>query len=195
MSIRVCFINFPPDEYFKELRTQLDRFDIFAIPVYLGSQTRRDLDLNHLSYFCDILYYVNSWYPIDDIVPLIRYNRRSKIVYAVHAPVVFKNILGFRPMNYIWQIISIYRVLLEKFADISVVHTLNTFDFKVFRAIGYRAAWIPWGLIDLVHRIRSNTKEEKFTILFLGARYGKGGDFAYHVFRYMLLREILTLMQ
>jgi len=73
---------------------------------------------------------------------------------------------------------------------ISAIHTLNTFDYMLYKMLNFNnVVYIPWGVdLTFLESCKSKSKNDKFTVIFLGARYQKGADFALKIFQHLQSR-------
>ncbi|WP_245526509.1 glycosyltransferase [Desulfurococcus mucosus] len=198
--IKVAFVNWrPSDEYFSELSKELSEKGIKTDAIPLISEFHlSNLDPRALIEY-DVVYFVNLFYPNDELYYLLRLSRTLEtkpIVYGVHAPVVMPRFRGYRPRNYLYSMLSLLRLIVERTFinnQICSIHVLNSFDLQVFRALRFRrVAYIPWGIPNTILENCQPSPDEKqsdrFTIVFVGARYGKGADIAYSVISSLLPR-------
>jgi glycosyltransferase involved in cell wall biosynthesis len=191
-KVKVLYILWSgPNRYLSKLREILGAK--YSIDVHF--QVFEECRGANYEFICedfDVVYFTNLFEPLRDFTWLLRL-RHNKIILGVHAPVMLRHISPlYRPKHYSWSFLSCARLLMERFIkNIKAVHTLNTFDAMIFKSLGYPIVrYIPWGIdvdeLSMIKTIKPSNQKAPFTIIFSGARYDKGGDFACRIFRALL---------
>ena len=188
--IKMLYIIYDsPNKLLMKLGELLGREGI-QVDFYVAPEELKTFNFNKCDY--DVVYYTNHYSPLRDLRQVYSLKRTcGKMVLGVHAPPTQRFIFKpHRPKHYLHSLFSIIRTISEKRA-FSAVHTLNSFDTRLYEILGYRNVhFIPWGLdIDLI-RPYIRSKDTLFTIILSYAtRYDKGGDIALKALYYLLSKD------
>ena len=121
----------------------------------------------------DLVYFAKFTPPRWDDIGLLIHKIGIPIIYGFHAPsIIFK---PYRATNYIDNIISVAKLVYMKISrTIIAMHALNTDEYKLLRFCGFRCHYIPLGVDTKL--FKPSVKRNKFTVVFVSARYQKGAD-------------------
>ena len=126
----------------------------------------------------DLMYFAKFTPPRWDDIHILLYKANIPIVYGFHAPsIIFK---PYRATNYYNNLISAGKLAQMKMAKfVTALHVLNTDEFKLLRFFGLNCHLVPLG-VD-TNQFRPGSKNSRFTIVFVSARYQKGVDMLIHI--------------
>lgn len=126
----------------------------------------------------DLMYFAKFTPPRWEDIHILLHKANIPIVYGFHAPsMIFK---PYRATNYYNNLISAGKLAQMKIAKfVAAFHVLNADEFKLLRFFGLNCHLVPLG-VD-TNQFRPGSKNSRFTIVFVSARYQKGVDMLIHI--------------
>jgi glycosyltransferase involved in cell wall biosynthesis len=121
----------------------------------------------------DLVYFAKFYPPLWDDFTIFLNQTKIPVIYAFHSPLLMLH--PYRPTNHILNLISLMKLAYIKTTkNVAAIHVLNTSDYNILRILRLKCFYIPLGVNTDLFDI--GLKRSKFTVVFVGPRYGKGAD-------------------
>lgn len=139
----------------------------------LNTRTGGHLALTSAIEKCELMYFAKYYPPIWDDKTILLHRTKTPTIYAFHAPSIMFH--PYRLKNYVFNAISLMKLAYMKLArPVDAFHVLNTSEYKICNSLGFRCYYIPLGVDTKL--FNKGLRNNRFTIVFVGPRYGKGAD-------------------
>lgn len=167
MKTKIILVNFFPNRLVSEL---LDRnYIVTKVSTWVDQRLLSSMDLSKF----DLVYFAKSYPPIWDDLDILLHYPTTPVIYAFHSPSIMFH--PYRPKNHILNLISLMKIIYMRMTpSIAAFHTLNTFEYELLSSFGCKCYYTPLGVDTNLFKLR--WKDDRFTIVFVGPRYGKGAD-------------------
>jgi glycosyltransferase involved in cell wall biosynthesis len=166
-KIKLLVVNYAEDSLIRELLSK--GYEV----VVSSTREGKRLVLQTANQRFDLVYFAKFYPPLWDDIDILLNKVRAPVIYAFHSPSII--FTPFRPKNYLHNIISSLKLAHMKIGrSITAVHVLNSDEHKLLRLSGLKCYYIPLGVDTKL--FRPSVKNNKFTIVFVSARYQTGAD-------------------
>ena len=166
-NTKVLFVNFFPNSLINELNKR--RYDITTFNTRGGNCLLSSSSIENF----DIVYFAKMYPPMWDDVGLILKRNRTPVIYAFHAPLIIFH--PYRPTNHFLNFVSLMKIFYIRLnRSIAAIHVLNTNEYRIIRYLGFKCYFTPLGVDTSL--FKPGRRSDKFTVVFVGPRFGKGVD-------------------
>jgi len=166
-KIRLLIVNYIENSLISEL------FKRDYEVATLNTRTDGHLALPSAVEKFDLIYFAKYYPPTWDDQNILLHRTKTPIIYAFHSPSMIFH--PYRLKNYVLNAILLIKLAYMKMArPVNAFHALNTSEYNMIKSLGFRCYYVPLGVDTKL--FNKGLRNNRFTIVFVGPRYGKGAD-------------------
>ncbi len=122
----------------------------------------------------DLVYFAKAYPPFWNDLGIVLRRSYIPLIYGCHAPAVI--FYPFMPKNHIENAVALTKLFyMASRKTVSAFHVLNSTDYNIINnCLRFKSYFVPIGVDTQLFNI--GNRSERFTVVFVGPRWGKGVD-------------------